>query len=436
MTGKAFVCRLSEPQKIEGADNIVFVEVAGETIITSVNNTEGTEGILFDCESVIDSAFLSDHNLFRHSELNADKDVVGYFEDSGRVRPLKLRGKKCSAFFMPLDDIKWNTDSVKVGDQIESLNSKPLCRKFVNTQEQGTGRKPGKAREILVPDFKEHFSTDQLERSWSAIKGDIPVIVSAKLHGTSCRCGFLPAKQSVPWYKRLFGIQPKTAYKFTVGSRRVVKYVEGADLESKKSFYKDDIWTLASKKYFYDKLNKGETIYFEIVGYLPDGSAIMPGHKIEKLKPFMDKPVYKEWKNHYGTDIKFSYGCAPKEFKVFVYRISYTTPDGFCFDLSWDHVKMRCQQLGVPTVPELCRISPPADDRDCQELISTEVETQKTAGNKFGIDYSRFKDTPIEGVCVRQDAGFVPTILKSKTYEFKTIESIIKATNSDIEENN
>lgn len=49
------------------------------------------------------------NNLFRHNEFNANKEASpGFFEDNGRVKPIKLQGVPSEGFIMPIDSLyKW-----------------------------------------------------------------------------------------------------------------------------------------------------------------------------------------------------------------------------------------------------------------------------------------------------------------------------------------
>lgn len=105
MTGEGQIVALTGIESIEGADRIVKARLLGETVIVSKDYKEGQLGILFDCESVLSEEFLRENNLYRHSNLNKDISKVGMFEDHGRVRPIRLKGIKVSAFWIPIESV-------------------------------------------------------------------------------------------------------------------------------------------------------------------------------------------------------------------------------------------------------------------------------------------------------------------------------------------
>jgi len=225
-------------------------------------------------------------------------------------------------------------------------------------------------------------------------------------------------------------------YEFVVGSRRVVKSVGGSEAENKNHFYKEDLWTTISRQYFGGRLKKGESVYFEIVGYTPTGEAIMASTSNTKLEKFLDKAEYKDFINRYGTTTHFHYGCSPDgvdslRYKVFVYRITMANEDGDSIDYTWDQVKSRCDMLGVDHVPELDRFEVRKNDIDLEEA-SRIVEELTNKPSEMFPGHVR------EGICIRVDTGsMTPTLLKNKSYVFKVLEGIIKDSDKvDIEESN
>ena len=548
MTGEALVCKLKNLEPIEDADNLLKADMYGETIIVSKDHEEGELGLLFDCETQLSHPFCHFNNLYRHSELNADQTQQGYFDDNRRVRPIRLRGVKCSGFWMPiksldnLSNTNRSKDSLEEGTQITSFQGTKICQKYKkgtdHIKNSGSNNKKKKKKTLadLVPDFYEHFKTDYFLRNPGAVNTGDVVVITEKLHGTSCRCGNLRIEKDYDsfWDKftdsflEWMDWKDKEEYGFVVGSRRVVKSVNGKPREGVNHYYEDDLWSKACNEHFKGKLNKGETVYFEIVGYTPTGSPIMGSHSNKKLKDFMSKEEYKEFKNKYGRETEFSYGCTPEPFdgdsdlekihnrivkivdergihskknhghysqlhledgsylyidsynknlthntkegktikhyggswggfrndeanatkeeylemleklednvqyKVFVYRITQTTPTGETIDYSWNQLKRRCLELDVEHVPELDADLVP-DHEGVEENLEKRVKFLTES------ESDRFKEHLKEGICVRvESGGFTPKIFKQKAFNFKVLEGIIKDKEDykDIEENN
>src|SRR5690606_37387933 len=279
MTGKVLICKLKNIQEIPGADQIVQANLFGETVIISKDHKEGELGLLFDCETQLSPEFCYNNNLYRHIDLNKDKSKTGYIEDNRRVRPIRLRGVRCSGLWMPLESLLFihsgyfSKEEIREGVELDQLGGVAICNKYITQKtKQGRENKLGKARVNLCPTFKEHIDTDQLMRNLHNIhEGDL-ITITEKLHGTSCRCGNLPVLRQKNVFERVLnkiGLNtPDTQYKFVVGSRRVVKSI-GDTEHTGPGFYESDLWTKAAKENFEGKLRKGESIYFEIVGYTP-----------------------------------------------------------------------------------------------------------------------------------------------------------------------
>ena len=379
MTGEAIVAKLENLQPIEGADRIQQAAIFGELVIVSKDHKAGDIGILFDCETQLSEEFARVNNLHKHSNLNADTSVRGYLDDNRRVRPIRLKGVKCSGLWMPIESIGFCYDNgypinqqsipagLQVGTQFTEWNDHEICKKFVNKKTHLPNNKEGKAKENLVPTFKEHVDTDQFMRNLQHVKPGSILIITEKLHGTSCRVGNLPVEYKTDsWLKKLSSwmcskflfksVNSNKHYRYqqVVGSRRVTKSI-GGNAKEGDSYYDSDIWT-GSAEIFEGKLEQGETVYYEIVGYLPDGAPIMPSQGNSKLKSFMDKEGYASFIEAYGEKTEFSYNCIVGQHQVYVYRMTFSNLQGHTVDYSWDQVKMRCEQMGVRHVPELARI--------------------------------------------------------------------------------
>lgn len=457
-TGEALVCKLKNIFPIEGADKIVQANLFGETIIISKDYIEGTLGLLFDCESLLDPDFCKYNNLYRHQHLNRDTTQVGYLEDSRRIRPIKLRGVKCSALWMPIYSLNYiGSLYPQEGTQIKEWSGKPICDKYVRPI-RGNGKNNKQIKKVQqVLNFAEHLDTDQLLRNLHKINIGDKIIVTSKLHGTSARAGLLPCID-LTWKGRFFrwlGLNLKNEYKFVVGSRHCLKSVQGEKIEKKDSYYIENIWKQSADQNFLGKLIPGETVFYEIVGFLPSGESIMPRHDNKKLEKFLDKQEYKDFIQKFGQETIFHYGCRDNlkddgfdengnisdirilkssvnaEYKIFVYRITLTTEHGQSIDYTWEQVKSRCEEMGVNHVPQLDNflIDP---DRD----FYTEEKYWLELTEEDDINFPQHLN---EGICVRVENGKLrPDIYKNKRYAFKVLEGIIKDTTefADMEESN
>lgn len=441
MTGEAIVAKLTEHIPIEGADRIVEVRLLGETIIVSKDTAPGTLGLLFDMETQLSPEFLKNNNLFRHENLNLDSTKKGYFDDNGRVRPIRLKGVKVSGFWIPLDSLSYigNPTGLKEGTQFTEWEGHKICSKYIPPRTHQQGQSSAKAG-LHCAMFKPHFDTDHLLRNLR----DVPVgefVITKKLHGTSGRYGYLLQDNEPKWYERWLGLFKPGIWSGIVGSRTVVKSIENKDIQPTANFYSEDVWTKSAEKFFKGKLLKGETVYYEIVGYIGD-SHIQPGSSTEALKEVLSKDEYKKIVETYGKEVNYAYGCAPGQFDVYVYRITMTNVDGDSVDLSWEQVKARCAKLDVPHVPEIMigrKYSADTyilyngdyaglgyDSRGFSEAIE---ETAFYNSNHLG-------SFP-EGICLRSESYPHCKIFKHKNFAFKCIEQNLKTREvPDTEEEN
>ena len=199
-----------------------------------------------------------------------------------------------------------------------------------------------------------NVATNLTENNVSA--GD-EVEITLKMHGTSQRTGFLPVLKG---YKRTLLDRilrrqgtPIYDYGYVSGTRRVVlENYEGG-------FYGNNEFREQHSKIFEGKLWKGETVYYEVVGFTTSGQPIMGSVNNSKLQD-------KEFIKQYGKETVFSYGCdcaaqAWKEDRsqnpdkpqsaIYVYRMTMTNPDGDVVEYTPDFMRYRCEQMGVKTVP-------------------------------------------------------------------------------------
>ena len=158
-----------------------------------------------------------------------------------------------------------------------------------------------------------------------------------------------------------------------------------------------------------EKLNQGEIVFGEIAGFFAPNSPIMSRGDNKKTQD-------KEFIRKFNTFL-----CNEEEGLVY-HRM--TIPLLSVIEYPWDLVKLRAEQMGFETVPELDRFIYTTEE-DFIDRINKWMDIPST------IDATHI----IEGVVVR--ALNAPTLQwrKKKSYNFKVIEGIIKdAEAPDIEE--
>lgn len=387
----------------------------------------------------------------------------GYLDPNKRnIRAMRFRGSPSEGLFMPLETLKYTGQTkFEVGEKISIINGHEICRKYIprNSYKGSTpkaGNKTRKKRVPLAPLFAEHADTEQLVYNLDSFyKGDL-IEITLKMHGTSGRTGYLPKLKKMK--RSLLDIilrrdgTPVYDWGYVTGTRRVVLN----DFDS--GFYGDNSFREKHAKFFEGKLNKGETVYYEIVGFLDSGAPIMPSVANSKIS---DKAFSKK----YGPTTTFSYGCASKAFydqvndkeipqsDCYVYRMTMTNEDGDVVEYTPDYMRYRCEQIGAKCVPFLWKgIIPPvnsdglvqSDDFVADENGQFKEWIFKTPGEYIKDIAEQYYDGPDpvglthvrEGVVVRIVNRPRFCAYKHKNFSFKVLEGIAKdlAATPDIEE--
>ena len=272
------VIRLPQKMPVKGLDNLVEVNVQGNSCLTGKDADPNVLYLFFPVECIISHDFLSNNNLYRHKELNQDKEQGGFFEDNKRVKAIKFKGVISSGFVIPVTALSYlNIDlsRLECGYEFNSIDGQLICHKFVKKKNLRTheGNKQQKLINEIV-DKKlapEHFDTAHLLKYLDSLSLNDQVKISYKLHGTSARYFNTLVRRQLPWYEKVlkwFGINVKTEdYGQVCASRRVVKSVEFKKINEKNHFYSTgDLWSMVGKEYFADRLFQGEAVYCEIIG--------------------------------------------------------------------------------------------------------------------------------------------------------------------------
>lgn len=335
-----YLCKIVKIQNLRrfpGADRLVLFTVDGNDIITTIETKEDTIAVYFPLECQISADYLKANNEYKTKELNADVNAkAGFFEEKGRVKPIRLKGQKSMGYIAPISTFEYlvGSDYIKlanhIGEEFDSINGELIAKKYVVKQQQGSGltkqhNKKVRESKIVENQFRLHYDTAQLAKNLHRIQPESIISISWKLHGTSFVSSKVLCKRPLKWYEKALnwiGVKiDSTQYDNIYSSRKVIK---NEDLNPNANhYYKYDLWKDINDK-FKDNLLDGESVYGECVGYTPTGEAIQKG---------------------------YDYGCAANEYKIFIYRITHTNTAGKVIDLPYNMVQERAAQLGVETCP-------------------------------------------------------------------------------------
>jgi RNA ligase (TIGR02306 family) len=418
---KGTVLRIKNVRPHPNADRVKLATCHGNQVVVGLEVEEGNMGVYFGSDGQLSHEFCHANNLYREASLNKFTDEKGgMFDSNRRVRAQKFRGEISDGFWVPLHYFGFiQVSGLDVeGFEFDEWCGVHICNKYVNpntikASQQNKNKKARVAKTSVM--FKEHFDTEHFGKYLSEFKEGEQIIITEKLHGTSGRVAHVLIDRELTWKDKVakfFGVSIKEQeWGYLNGTRRVV-----LEETSGTQYHDPTIREIAFDK-FKGNLRKGETVYFEIVGFETTGASIMPAVDVTKLN---DKELLKK----YGNLMYYSYGCAPSTCEIYVYRITITNEDGQSVDLSWNDVKSRCNEIGIKHVPEmeiLMLNSFTGDDRDHQEKFFKEIDDSSQGDSLLDNGHLR------EGVCVRIDQyGLKPKVFKHKSFNFKVLEGIIK----------
>lgn len=421
-----YITRIKNLRPHPNADRLKLGECFGNTVCVSLDYEDNQLGVYFPSDGQVSIEFAEANNLLRKKD-DAGNNIGGYMDPVKRnVQAIRLRGEKSDGLFLPLTSLESFGDitSLKEGDIVTVFNGKEICCKYIPRTNHrfssvGNGSKIQKKKiKINLPYFAEHIDTPQLTYNMDMFKPGDLICLTEKVHGTSSRnANTLQISYKKNLFHKLFNLKGRKVeeYKYVVGTRRTV-------LESAVGgYYGTNEFRLEWANRFKDKLMPGECVFGEIAGFIASGQPIMAKGDNKKTK---DKNFIKT----FGNTTVFSYGCNEEmgNSRYFIYRMTYTTPEGFVFEYPWDLVKLRAEQMGFEVVPELDRFIYTTKE-DFLARIEEWMDIPST------IDSSHI----IEGVVVRAlNAPNSFRVAKNKSFNFRVIEGIIKdvAEQPDIEE--
>lgn len=421
-----YVVKVEKLRPHSNADRLQIATFFGNDTCVGLDVMEGEIGIYFPSDLQLSEEFCDENHMCR-KRADGTPDT-GYLErDKRNIKAIRLRGEKSDGIFVPLQAVLYtgvSIEDLEVGQTIDVLNGHEICRKYIPRRDhrQGHVTEGNKTRKkkvkINLPYFTEHIDTPQLIYNMDMFKPGDLICLTEKVHGTSSRnANTLQISYKKNLFHKFFNLEGRKVeeYKYVVGTRRTV-------LESATGgYYGTNEFRLEWANRFKDKLMPGECVFGEIAGFIAPGQPIMAKGDNKKTK---DKNFIKT----FGDTTVFSYGCNEEmgNSRYFIYRMTYTTPEGFVFEYPWDLVKLRAEQMGLEVVPELDRFIYTTKE-DFLARIEEWMDIPST------IDSSHI----IEGVVVRAlNAPNSFRVAKNKSFNFRVIEGIIKdvAEQPDIEE--
>ena len=458
MAYSGYITRLKNVHKHPNADRLLLAECFGNQVIVSTDYTEGQLGVYFPSDGQLCQEYCEINNLLRKKDENGN-NIGGYMDERRRVTAVKLRGEKSDGLFLPLTSLANFTtiSDLKEGDTITILNGVEICKKYIPKRKEGHwhggGSKGHKTRVNFAPTFAQHVDTDQLAYHLGDFHAGDVVELTLKMHGTSGRTGYLPLRREMKrtWWQKLLRKHPNIRYEYgyVTGTRRVV-----LDDTHDGGYYSDNQFRIEMAKKFEGKLHQGETVYYEIVGFVNENTPIMASVKNSKIKD-------KEFSKQYGEETVFSYGCSPTgeweetscppdvlyvlpgfegtseiyppKCDVYVYRMTMSNDEGDTVEMSPEQMRLRCDQMGVKYVPVFEKFMIPDMGVDVDndgtadaqivspgEYVLRKVEQYFDGPDPIGKTHIR------EGVVARIVNRPTIAVYKHKNFNFKVLENIIK----------
>lgn len=477
-----FVIKVEKLRAHPNADRLQLLEVFGSDVCVGLDVRLGDIGVYFPTNLQLSLEFCLQNTLLR--KLPDGTKSTGYLEpDKRNITAIKLRGVKSDGLYVPLSAFAYtgvDLSTLTPGTIITNVNGHEICAKYIPcTKNTQSGDRVSKTRHThrkvpVAPLFQEHADTEQLVYHLDDFKPGDQIELTLKVHGTSQRTAYLPklvewkhhnpifnfilkkdpdklGKIARKWYyQALETATPIYDWGYVSGTRRTILN----DWEG--GFYGSDLFRKQHADFFEGKLQKGEAVYYEVAGFTDTGMPIMGSCSNKGLND-------KEFMREYGETTCFSYGCEPTgkkiqygmdadgqysieidvpQSRIFVYRMTITTADGYTVEYTPDFMRYRCAQMGVECVPVFWKGYIPEQMNHVYDLDTGE-DYIETAGQWVQDLVEEYYDGPDpigkthvrEGVVVRIVNRPSFTAYKHKNWYFKALTGIISTAAADSDTN-
>ena len=411
----AHIVKISNKIELPKMRTLCATTIFGQNVMINKDTEIGTLGIFFPIECMIDKEFLSKNNLFRHSELNVDKEKTGFFEDNQRVKCLSFQGHRSEGFFIPIEALSYlgKIEDIKDGITFDTIDGKMICKKYfiekTNTVSNSEGSKTKKAKkkaakfDRMIPgQFKFHLDTANAAYNFFKFSPEQTIGISNKIHGSSFIVANTLTKRPMTKLEKFLSKWLKVkiddkVYDHIAASRTVIKNKD-INVEAGGGFYNFDIWTDIKDK-IKDVIPPGYTVYGEVFGYLPTGGMIQKG---------------------------YHYGCNKQEYRTIIYRITITNAEGLTFELSEPQIQEFCKERGLQAkemfyygkakdlFPELA-----LDDNWAENFYNK----MRSSFNLEQMCPLNNNEVPAEGVVLRIDNSRTFDVFKVKSFLFNKRET-------------
>lgn len=335
--------------------------IEGFSICVGIDEQPGLY-VYFPTLSQINPNLLSYCNLYSDTARNANpEDKPGFFDKNGRVKAIRLKGMASEGFLLPYSKLQdWILSEVNVelpemsdGTEFDEAehNGKSfwICKKYVVRTQVSSYDKERRSRHdkqlkrfdrIREDQFRFHYDTVLLRKEPHVIGPNDIIHISSKWHGTSGISAYVLCHQKLNWKQKIakwLTGETFDKYDYIYSSRTVIKN-KYLNKNAGSGFYGCDVWAEADKvlKPF---LIKGMTLYYEIVGFLPNGGYIQKNYDYGCVAP----------KQNVDGTVDYKEGV---NFKIYIYRITTTNVDGITHEWSTREVQQWCKAKGLRPVEE------------------------------------------------------------------------------------